>query len=179
MLAYLLLSCRVAVSGVFLLSFAGKIRGRTAYREFVASVEALNVVPRPLARAAATAVIAAEACTALLVALPPPASFAGFVLAVGLLTAFTGVILVALRRGSTAPCRCFGAAAAPLGRPHVIRKLTLLAVSVTGLAGAAGVATVRLAGEGVLAAVIAAAVVVLLVSRFDDLLALFRPEGAR
>jgi uncharacterized membrane protein YphA (DoxX/SURF4 family) len=53
--------------------------------------------------------------------------------ALGLLAAFTALILGNLRQGRRPPCACFGAwSARPVGRGHVIRNLVLMA-----LAGAA------------------------------------------
>ena len=100
-----------------------------------------------------------------------PGPFA-FVLGAGLLAAFTAAIAIAVRRGRTAPCWCFGVSSTPLGRSHVARNLFLIAVAVLGLAAAAA------GGSAVTAAAALAAgcgvVAGLLVTRLDDLMSLVR-----
>lgn len=51
--------------------------------------------------------------------------------AIGLLLAFTVLIVVRLRAGQRPPCACFGAwSAKPIGAGHVARNLALLVVAV-------------------------------------------------
>jgi uncharacterized membrane protein YphA (DoxX/SURF4 family) len=53
------------------------------------------------------------------------------ILAVALLIAFTGLIIVRLARGEHPPCACFGAwSAKPIGAAHVARNVVLLALAV-------------------------------------------------
>jgi hypothetical protein len=128
-----------------------------------------------VALAVAVAVTAAEAAVVVLLALPFTVPL-GLGLAVGLLAAFTTGIVLALRRGQRAPCRCFGASTTRLGPAHVVRTLVLVTVAGTGLltdlvaVGGAG-APPQLGGVAV--ALAAAAVGVLIVVRLDDLMALF------
>ena len=89
------------------------------------------------------------------------------------LTAHAGVA-VAVRRGVTAPCACFGSGSrAPLGGVHLARNAYLLAVLVTGVASAGlqrwqpGLASAGLAAS-------AGGVSALLLTRLDDVAALFR-----
>ncbi|TDD05259.1 hypothetical protein E1292_17530 [Nonomuraea deserti] len=177
-----MLTCRIVVAGTFLLSLAGKVRGRKAYEEFSRSVATLSMVPGRWVRPAAMGVIAAEATAALLVALPFRTAPVGFGVAIGLLTVFTAVIVRAMLSGDRVPCRCFGASVTPLGLPHVIRNLALLAAAITGYIGFESAAQSRLSTGGVLVSVAAAAVAGLFAVRIDDVVALVRPErmtGAR
>ncbi|MFF5208841.1 MauE/DoxX family redox-associated membrane protein [Streptosporangium sp. NPDC000396] len=174
---YLMIACRALLAGVFLIALAGKIRGRVAFDEFVASIVALGMFPRAGSTAAAYAVLGAEAVVILSLALPSTVLL-GFAAAMALLIALTTGILAAMRRGRRAPCRCFGASATPLGTAHVARNLVLL------LAGGAGLTAGAVAGGdgagahpvGIALALVAAAVGVLIVVRLDDLLSLFTPS---
>ncbi|WP_069767012.1 MauE/DoxX family redox-associated membrane protein [Streptomyces sp. LUP30] len=172
-MAHVLISCRAFITLVFVLSVAGKVKGRHAFRGFTDSVGAL--APRLPAGPAAVSVITAEALTVVLLALPMT-PLAGFVLATGLLSAFSVAIGASVRRGEQVACRCFGAAStAPVGPAHLIRNAFLLAGSLAGLlcelmaggdaVGIAGVTTSFVFGA-------AAAGVTLLT---DDISRLFRP----
>lgn len=174
-MSYLLIACRTLLLGVFLAALAGKVRGRAAYRGFEASLRALGVLPRRLAGVAAAVVTAVEAAIVVLLAVPGTVA-AGFLLAAVLLTAFTTGIVLALRRGTTAPCACFGASVTPLGRVHVVRNLLLLAVAGAGPAAGTGGGTEF---AGVVLAVAAALVALVPVLRLDDLTALFSRAPAR
>jgi hypothetical protein len=56
------------------------------------------------------------------------------VVAVAMLVAFTGLILVRLRDGERPPCACFGAwSAKPLGAGHVVRNVAFLALGVVAI----------------------------------------------
>ncbi|MFF8957136.1 MauE/DoxX family redox-associated membrane protein [Streptomyces sp. NPDC014894] len=175
-MTYVVLACRILLFGVFLAALVGKVRGRAAFREFAASIVALRLLPARASRAVAIAVTAAEAVIAALL-VPNATAPLGLALAVLLLLAFTAGIVLALRRGRSAPCRCFGASVTPLGPVHVVRNLLLAAAGVAGLtaavAGAAGGLPPHAAGGAV--ASVAALVILLLVVRLDDLVALFAP----
>jgi hypothetical protein len=125
--AYVLVACRVLLLLVFVASALGKIRSRTARVGFVQSLRDLRLVPDGTVRAVAAGVIGGEVGAVLLLAAPATVPV-GLALAGALLVAFTVSILVTLRRGVRAPCRCFGSAALPLGRRHVLRNGLLLAV---------------------------------------------------
>nr|WP_051865080.1 MauE/DoxX family redox-associated membrane protein [Streptosporangium roseum] len=171
---YLTIGCRALLAGVFVIALAGKVRGRAGFDEFVGSIVALGMFPRAGSVMAAYAVLGAEAVVILSLALPSTVLL-GFAAAMALLAALTAGILAAMRRGRRAPCRCFGASAAPLGTAHVVRNLVLL------LAGGAGLTAGAVAGDagagahpaGLVLALVTAAVGVLLVVRLDDLLGLF------
>jgi hypothetical protein len=177
----LLLFGRCLLGLVFLASAVGKARGRREFRAFGAALGGMRLLPAPLVRPAAAAVVLLEALVPLLLALPgrwPVA--AGFALAGLLLLAFTAAVWTVLRRRVAAVCRCFGgSSAAPLGRRHIARNSALAAVAVAGAAGsltaagsaappaAAAVLAVPLAVVGALAA-----------ARLDDLVSLFRRAPA-
>ncbi|SEG98045.1 hypothetical protein SAMN05444920_111168 [Nonomuraea solani] len=182
---YLLIACQVLLAAVFAIALAGKVRGRAAFDAYVSSIVALEILPRRVSVAAANALLAAEAVVIVLLALPWTVPL-GFAAAAGTLAAMIGGILVALRRGRRAPCRCFGASVTPLGRVHVVRNLVLAAAGGAGLAawatagaGGAGLAAWAVAGPdaphpaGVVIALVAAGVSALLVVRLDDLMELF------
>ncbi|WP_411084267.1 MauE/DoxX family redox-associated membrane protein [Streptomyces sp. cmx-18-6] len=173
-MTYLVLFCRILLAGVFLAAFAGKIRSAAAYREFAGSVVRLGLFSRRVSRVCAAVVVGVEF---LVLALLVPAGTvpAGFLAAVLLLCAFAAGIVLALRAGGSAPCRCFGASSAPLGRVHVVRNLILAVAGAGGLASAAlgaGAAWPAHAG-GVAVAGVAAVLGVFLVVRLDDLMSLF------
>jgi hypothetical protein len=169
---YLALACRAMLLGVFLCSCVSKVRGREPFDSFVESVARLGVIPRSWSRRAAAATVAAEASTVVLLALPD-SQLAGFAVALGLLACFTGVVAPAIRGGFADGCRCFGAPAASLGTPHVVRNLVLVAAGLAGAAATAVPASGPVDPGGVVVALIAAAFVVVLVVRLDDVLGAF------
>jgi hypothetical protein len=170
---YVVVGLRGLIVLVFVVSAASKLRGRHAYAEFVAATGRLS--PRPLraamARRLAAGVVAVELAVVALV-LAPRITSIGFAVAATLLLAFTGAILLALRRGERAPCRCFGSAEQPLGYPHVVRNLVLLAACALGLVGGQLVVSSPSPG-GALLAVAAGALVATVVAISDDITALF------
>ena len=94
--------------------------------------------------------------------------------AAALMAVLTAGVAVAVRRGVTAPCACFGSSGrAPLGGVHLARNAYLLVVLVTGVASAG----LQRWQPGLAAAVLAASaggVPALLLTRLDDVAALFR-----
>ncbi|GII63515.1 methylamine utilization protein MauE [Sphaerisporangium krabiense] len=179
MLAYVALCCRVLLAVVFVAAAATKVRGRRDLEEFRAAVRGFGVTAR-WSSAVAGVVIALEsaAAAAMLVDAVAPA---GLGLAAGLLAAFTAAIVSALRKGTPANCRCFGASARPLGTRHVVRNGILLLVAVAGAVTTAGVrvtADARELAPSVLAGFVAV-VLALLVIAYDDLASLAHPRGAR
>ncbi|TDC43962.1 MauE/DoxX family redox-associated membrane protein [Micromonospora sp. KC213] len=159
---YVEIGCRVLLGTVLLVAAVGKVSGRDAYRGFTRSVRDMGYRPAgPLA----AAVVAAEFTAVALLAVFPPA---GFLASAALLLAFTAAIVANLRRGG-GTCRCFGRAAAPLGRHHVWRNAFLIGCAVAGALAPAG--PVR-PGEAVL--VVAGALVTgVLVVMLDELRYLF------
>ncbi|GGZ43245.1 hypothetical protein GCM10010387_41930 [Streptomyces inusitatus] len=179
LMTYAAFACRILLFGVFAVALVGKARGRAAFQEFAASITALRLLPAGASRAAAVLVTAVEAAVVVLL-VPSSTVLAGFALAVLLLLALTAGIVLALRRGRSAPCRCFGASVTPLGPVHVVRNLLLALAGTGGLAAMAAGAPdgwpPHLGGS--LIAAVSAAVVLLLVVRLDDLTALFAPAPA-
>ncbi|WP_052852677.1 MauE/DoxX family redox-associated membrane protein [Streptomyces avicenniae] len=171
---YLVLGCRVLLLGVLVVAVAGKLRDRAAFGEFAASIVELRLLPRRFSRAAARAAVGVETLTAGLLLVPATTSFA-FALALCTMSVFAVAIILALRRGATAPCHCFGASVTPLGPVHVVRNTALAAVAACGLAGALTTPPTLWPPHpgGGLLALGAALVAVLLVVRLDDLAALF------
>lgn len=115
---------------------------------------------------------AAEAAVVVLLAVPATRT-AGFVAAAALLAVLTAGIAVVLARGTTAPCRCFGASATPLSARHLVRNGVLVVVAVLGLAAPAGPPGIGPA----LVATLAGAVAGLLVTVADDVVELFAPTS--
>lgn len=112
-MGYLLICCRALIGMVFLLSTAGKIRSRRNFSDFVTTAHEL--APRLPARIVAPGVIAFETASVTLLIFDDTIVF-GFLVSLGLLTAFTAVIGAAVAKGSEVACRCFGASAVPVGR---------------------------------------------------------------
>jgi len=172
---YLTVGCQAALTAVFLFSVASKVRSRRAYEEFVSAVIAMRVLPQPWTRPAALATVAGELATVVLLAVNTVP--AAFVIAAGLLTIFTAAILIAIRRGRRAPCRCFGASTTPLGRLHVVRNLVLLAACLAGLVSVSeGTGSVLHPG-GLIISLAGAAIATLFVLRIEDLVSLFGSNG--
>lgn len=169
---YVVLACQATLAGVFLFSFAGKVRNRKAYEEFVASVVVLQLARYRGSRMLALATVAAEAAAPVLLVVPFT-STAGFGLSACLLTAFTAVIVISLRRGSRTPCRCFGASSVPIGPPHLVRNLILLAGGGVGLVGGLTATAVPRDPAWIVLTLAVAGLALLLVVRLDDLVTLF------
>lgn len=176
MLDHLDVALRCLIGVVFLAATAGKVRSRTSWQEFVASLAAMRVVPARLVPAAAGVVGLAEAAVPVLL-LVPPARRLGHVLAALLLVAFSIGIAVTLGRRQRVACRCFGATGAPLGRRHLLRNGLLTTAALVGVAAAGATGDVPLAGVAV--AAVAGAVGGLLFVWFDDITDLFVAQPAR
>lgn len=153
---------------VLLVSAVSKVRGKSDYADFVASVPAFGI-PARWTRLFAVLTVTAEFVIALLllasVFIGRWPAVAGLVLAVGLFGVLTAAVWRAVARQSGAVCRCFGRASTTLGQRHVYRNAFLLAAALFGL-GALNVAADPAATW--LAAVVGAVGAVLVV-RFDDL----------
>ncbi|MEV5742741.1 MauE/DoxX family redox-associated membrane protein [Microbispora rosea] len=189
-MAYLFAFCRLLTGIVFLMSAVSKLRGRAAYEEFTAATRALVRLP---ARPVAALVVAAEIAIAPLLAWRPTV-LAGFCVALGLLVAFTAVIVVALRRGRRVPCRCFGASAVPVGAGHLARNAVLIVVAAAGAVQAGAGAVQAGAGAlhagtdavfaglgpaGLAAVALAAGAVAVLLSAIGEIAGLFTSSSRR
>ncbi|TDD53748.1 methylamine utilization protein MauE [Kribbella antibiotica] len=163
------LTFRVLLGVVFAVSLVGKLRGTGDFVEATRRLVPVRFArwDRPLAAAVALVELAV---LALLVIQPT----VGFLLALGLLAAFTVGLAAALRRGESAPCHCFGSGSTPLGRRHVVRNAVLLTIAGLGLAFPAASPPFAELLPAATIAIAAAAIVI----RFDDLVELYQPLGA-
>ncbi|MFJ7496361.1 MauE/DoxX family redox-associated membrane protein [Streptomyces sp. NPDC097727] len=167
---------RCLIGAVFLISFLGKISGPGKFDAFIESVHGMRIVPSRAARPVARVVLAAEGSVCLLLAAPAAVgTLAGFTLSAGLLMSFAVAIALSVRRGVRAPCRCFGASAAPLRLWHAVRNLLLTAGAAGGAVAATGSGQVHVGGA--VLAVFGGLLLGGLVTVLDDLFDLFRPGG--
>lgn len=177
-MAYVSLAARAAVGLVFAVALVSKVRSRAQRAEFVAATRRLApgwlspLVPAVLLAAVAAAI---EAAVVVLLAVPATGGW-GFALAAGLAASFGVAIGVALRRGETGACNCFGASARPLGATQLVRNALLFAIAALGLAGtlSGGAAD----PGGALVALVAGGVLAVLLVAADDIAFLFRPAPA-
>jgi hypothetical protein len=160
---------RILLGVVFAVSLAGKLRGTGDFVEATRRLVPVRFArwDRPLS----AAVAAVELAVIALLVFRPTVSF---LLALGLLTAFTVALAAALRRGENAPCHCFGSGGTPLGRRHLVRNAVLLSIATLGLAFPT---TSPPPAESLPAATIAIAAAMIVI-RFDDLVDLYQPLGA-
>ncbi|MBB5130231.1 MauE/DoxX family redox-associated membrane protein [Streptomyces griseoloalbus] len=168
------ITTRCLLGTVFLASFLSKTAGPGAFDAFVASLRSMRLLPPMTVRAVARGVVAAEGAIFALLLLPMAVATAGgFVLAAGLLTAFTAGIARVIRRGLRVPCRCFGSSAAPLDRRHLMRNAVLVTMAVVGACTSGARGPIHLGGLAVSASIGLALGVV--VTALDDIAELFRP----
>jgi hypothetical protein len=170
------------------MSATAKLRNGQAYHAFRAGLAATALVSRSLTGlvaavlAAAEVAVAAVCATALVMTFlsrsgaPAEPALTGAALAgaAALTTVLTAGVAVAVRRGATAPCACFGSGdRSPLSGVHLARNAFLLAVLVAG-AASAGLAPWPPNPAAAALAAAAGGVSALLLTRLDDLTALFR-----
>ncbi len=175
---------------VFGASAAAKLRGRSAYRSFLAGLAETKLIPQQRLSVIAAALVGCEALvtvSAVSAAVLTTANIAGAaattVSALGLAIVLTGIlaagIAVILHRGTRARCACFGATSdQPLGRPHLARNIGLLALLATAAICTQGSHGQPTAGGTAIAA-IGGGLIGLLLIRFDDLIVLFAPISSR
>jgi hypothetical protein len=170
---YVDVASRLLLLTVFAFALAGKVSSRRAWSEFVESIRAMAVLDAPKVPPAAAATAVAEAGVIVLAVIPLRwAGSAAFILAAGLLGCLTVAVAIVVRRGAAVPCRCFGASETPLGVPHVVRNLVLVATALLGLAASLVNGSFDV-GLCVVVAVFGAALG-LLMARWDDLVSLLR-----
>lgn len=177
-MSYLVLGCQGVLVGVFLVSIVGKLRGRGAYREFVSATASLLAAGHRTARVLAPLTITAE-CTVVLALALPGAARLGFAMAAALLCCFSVALVRAIRRGSAAPCRCFGASSTPVSSHHVVRNIVLIATAAAGVIIDLAVDSEQLEPAGVAVVGLAVLACVLLIARLDDLVTLLRSPAER
>ncbi|MEO3746637.1 MauE/DoxX family redox-associated membrane protein [Plantactinospora sp. B5E13] len=172
----------LTTSGALAISVVGKVRTRSAFAAFADAITGLRVLPPPWSRPAAAASIAAEMLVLALLFWPGGASV-GLAAAVLLFGAFALVLALAIRRGATVGCHCFGPTGAPVSRRHVIRSGFLSAVSFGALVGTIAqpaTSLSRLDPPQLVLACVAAGLVVAALVWLDDLVWLLRgPTHAR
>jgi hypothetical protein len=176
-MVYVTVGAMVLCGLILLVSAISKVRSRTDYAEFVASVPAFGIPARWTRLFAAVTVTAEFTITALLL----PATVlmtvgsnagrwlaaAGLLLATGLFGVLTAAVWRAVARQSGAVCRCFGPARTVLAHRHVVRNALLLLVAILGAVPLSVAGTVDPAIAGLAGAIGALGAV--LVIRFDDL----------
>ncbi|MEV0408866.1 MauE/DoxX family redox-associated membrane protein [Actinoallomurus sp. NPDC050550] len=179
---YVALTCRCALLVVFLAAVVGKLHSRAAFNRFRASVTALTNSHRRVSAALSGATVLVEAGVVVLLVIPRTVS-AGLILAGLALLGFCAAIASAMRSRAAPPCRCFGAAGAPLGGRHLVRNAGLLVLVTAGLTAGVGAAHQTLHPAGAALGLAAAAVLALAVLFFDDLVDLLTeprlPAGSR
>ncbi|ETK34756.1 MauE/DoxX family redox-associated membrane protein [Microbispora sp. ATCC PTA-5024] len=175
-MVYVVLTVRLVLTGVFLISVLTKLRTREAFGEFTTAVRRLGGLPTGLGTPAAVAVVAVEAGTVVMLAAPglDGDGRPGLLLAGGLLLGFAVVLATALRRGTTGPCRCLGGSDEPIGRRHVARNVVLVACAVAGAAATSATAATPVAAPAAALCLLGASVAVGAVVLLDDLLHLLR-----
>lgn len=164
---------RLLLALVCLAAVAGKLGGARQRREFRRFVARLGI-PERLVLPVAAGIVGAELTVGVLVAWPVT-GVPGAAIATALFVTLAAGVQLAVRRGRTPRCFCFGRLGQPLGRSHVVRNVVLAAAAVValGLSWRAGGSAPGVLGGSVAAgaAVLAAAPLVF----WDDLAALFAP----
>ena len=171
----------VATIGIFGTSAWAKLRGREPFGIYRAGLRATHLIPEPaLALVAATlaavevaaAVLALVAVVATCVRSPaaPTIAAIAMIVAAGVMTVLTAGVIASIRRGSDAPCVCFGASK-PLGPLHAIRNGLLLMALIVGVAGMAGAGPAHLFVDVI--AALAGGIAAALFVHADELVDLF------
>ncbi|BDM74622.1 methylamine utilization protein MauE (plasmid) [Streptomyces nigrescens] len=173
----LAVACASCLAVVFGAAALGKVRSRAAFSRFAQSLTTMDLLPAGWVRPCAVLVAGSEVAVLLLLLASPltaPAGLVAFLLAAGLLLAFTSGAALMVVRGVRAECRCFGASGTPMGRLHVLRNGVLTLIAAGGALSSSDIGAVAPAYAAV--AVAGGAVVGALVTRLEDLAALFRPS---
>ncbi|WP_237102795.1 MauE/DoxX family redox-associated membrane protein [Nonomuraea sp. MG754425] len=162
---------RVLLAVVFIAAVVGKTRSRQGFAGFRDSVAAIG--PRWLPTGpVAGAVVAGEAATVVLLAVPGT-RLAGYALAAALLLVFCAGIGRAVLARQSVRCQCFGADGGLLGPRHLVRNGLLVAVAAAGALAGGGPA----AAPATLAGLVAGAFLGLLTTRWEDVAFLLVPAG--
>lgn len=171
-MAALEIALRTVLAVVFGIAFISKVRSRSAFHEFVSSLDDIGWLNRRWRPAAAALIPELEAAVVMLLVVPAAVAF-GFGTAAALLVVFIAVTAAELAKGRRVRCRCFGAGTAPIGPAQIARNIVLLTVSVTGLA-LESVGHSRANGTGFVLAVGLGVLAALAFVRWDDLAYLLR-----
>jgi hypothetical protein len=174
--AYLSLALRVLIAVVCLVAAIGKLSSPGGRRELGRMLARVGV-PRRLVRPVATGIVLTELSVAGLAPWPGTA-LVGMLLATALLGALTVGVTRAVRAGTSASCRCFGARGSRLGRVHIARNAVLTAVAVAAVVAATAAPDPVLHPAGVALAVCAGTLGALAVIAWEDLAAVLRSRPA-
>jgi hypothetical protein len=172
-MTYLAIAARCALGLVFLVSAASKLRAAAAFAGFESSIRDMRLLPSAAVRAVALVVVAAEVAVTILLAVPVTAT-AGLLTAAALVAVFSTAIVLVLRRGGSAVCRCFGSSDTPFGPAHLLRNALLGGTALAGTVGSLAAPTPVQVG-GVIVTVMAATMVAFLAITLTDIIALFDP----
>jgi len=168
---------RAALGAVFAIAAGSKLRSRAAFDEFIDTLPEIGPLRGERLTVVGAAVVALELAAPVLLVVHPRA---GLALVLGLVGAFTTAMVVSLRRGAPLTCRCFGASAQPIGAGHVVRNALLLAATALATAaawlGERGAPSADLAEVAIAAAL--GAIAGVLITRWDDLVFVYREAGA-
>ncbi|MFC3979327.1 MauE/DoxX family redox-associated membrane protein [Streptosporangium jomthongense] len=170
---YVSLTCAVSLAAVFGHAGLGKARDRKGFEKSIRDLDWFppGVVPTVARSVAAMELLVVLAFAASPVA-GPKAAVVGFSGALTLLIGFTGVIVLALKRGVRARCNCFGTAGAEYSLRHVVRNSLLAGMAVTGVLTVG--ADHRAHISGMTLAILTGLIIAGLTVAMDDLLGLFR-----
>jgi hypothetical protein len=163
-------------------SAASKVAGRAAFVSFRAGMRATGLIPEPSLRVVTVLLVSAEvgvaavsATAAAGMALAPRRGvlLAGSALGVGcvLIATLLGGVVLVVRGGTQARCRCFGATSSrPLSAVHLVRNSFLLVIVAIALAvNVFRGPGVTASGAGDLVAAASGLIGALLFIRWDDL----------
>ncbi|MFB8763523.1 MauE/DoxX family redox-associated membrane protein [Nocardiopsis alba] len=162
------LAAQYALFLIFLAAWVGKIKGPGRFSGFATVISRLTGWSPPTARAVGVTVVSGEVLACLLL-ISPLTAVAGAVVALTLLTAFTGVAVKALWSGIRSECSCFGGSDSAIGYAMIVRNLLLIALALTPIGVRADLAD--LSATGVVAVALGALAIALLLIGFYDPLA--------
>jgi hypothetical protein len=169
--ASVLTFCRWAIGITFAVSAIGKAASITSFRAAVAD---FGVLPARLTDPVARATVLAEGVVVALVAAGDGWVSAGFVAALVLLTGFSAVLVLALRRKAAVSCNCFGSSERPISWYDVLRNAGLAVCCVAGLWSDRAATGPHPTPALVLALGLMAAVFMVIVSNLEDIVELLR-----
>lgn len=165
---YLAELCRLYVFAALAVAAVAKAR---RLRAFAATLGELLYLPPSRSAVAAVLVVAGEGAAAVLLLAGGRWTMAGMIAALLLFSAFAAAIGVALARGRTVHCSCFGGRGEPMSGVDLVRNALLMVACLGWLLGPAGV-PLPTAASAVVAAV--ALVPLVITVRLHDLVWLVR-----
>jgi hypothetical protein len=169
MVNYVDIACRAVLAFTFGAAVWGKVGGRAQWDAFRSSLAFFLGTRGRAGHVMAVVVVMAETVAAALQV--TPYRWGGYYVAFGLLTAFSGFVVVVLRRRLNLRCNCFGRSGLPLQGGHLVRNGLLLGITAAGLVAAiTGGSSIHPAGLVMSLGV--ALCVALLIVRFDDIVRL-------